>query len=113
LATKRDQAALVALRTATRFVEALAWDLMPPPDDREIDPATGRLLRKRLEDRLARTNSRGFAVESLRLELAVEELRRRITADPVLAFEVPSRPGELWFESHWYVGRDGRTYVHF
>ena len=33
--------------------------------------------------------------------------------DLVLAFELPDRPGELWFEAHWFIGRDARTYVHY
>ena len=45
--------------------------------------------------------------------MALDELRRRMTIDPVLAFEVAGRPGELWFEAHWFAANDGRTYVHY
>lgn len=41
------------------------------------------------------------------------DLQRRFEYDPVLCFELPEKPGELWFESHWFEGSDGRMYVHF
>ncbi len=114
LAEKRDAAILAALRTTTRAVEELTWTVSPRlPGNAPIDAATRRRLRRQLRERLARTESLGLVRESRRLEFAIEDLRRRITIDPVLAFEVASRPGELWFEAHWYAGIDGRTYVHF
>ena len=70
-------------------------------------------MRHELEARLETAEYYGLARESRRLEVALEELRRRITIDPVLAFEVESRPGELWFEAHWFEATDGRTYVHY
>jgi hypothetical protein len=70
-------------------------------------------LRRDFTRRLERTHSLGLATESRRLEFALAELRRRIVIDPVLAFELPDRPGELWFEAHWFIGRDARTYVHY
>jgi hypothetical protein len=113
LAAKRDAAALFALRTLVRSVEALTWDLAPIPAGDRIDPLTRRRLQREFGRRLERTESLGLAAESRRLKFALAELQRRIVIDPVLAFELPDRPGELWFEAHWYVGRDGRTYVHF
>lgn len=114
LRAKRDAASLLALRTATRLVEELTWTLSPTaPGNLAIDPATRRRLRRQFRDRLARTESLGLVRESRRLEIALDELRRRITIDPVLCFETASRPGELWFEAHWFAGNDGRTYVHF
>jgi len=114
LAAKRDAAALLALRTFTRMIEELAWSLAPTaPGNLAIDSATRRHLRRQLGMRLARTEALGLVQESRRLEMALGELRRRITIDPVLAFEVASRPGELWFEAHWFAGDDGRTYVHY
>jgi hypothetical protein len=70
-------------------------------------------LRRQLSHRLEHTRSLGLVKESRRLQFALDDLRRRITIDPVLAFEVTSRPGELWFEAHWFAGNDGRTYVHY
>ena len=40
----------------------------------------------------------------------VQELRRW---DPVLCFELKDQPGTLYLESHWFVGHDGKTYVHY
>jgi hypothetical protein len=113
LAAKRDAAALFALRGLVRAVEALTWDLVPLPAGDRIDPHTRRRFQRVFVRRLERAESLGLAAESRRLELALAELRRRIVVDPVLAFELPDRTGELWFEAHWYVGRDGRTYVHY
>lgn len=112
LRKKRDAAAFHTLRAVTRFVESLAWEITPA-QARTIDPATRRRLRHELESRLENTEYYGLARESRRLEIALEELRRRITIDPVLAFEVASRPGELWFEAHWFEAAGGRTYVHY
>ncbi len=47
------------------------------------------------------------------LRRAIAELRFYASIDPVLCFETPDRPGELWFEAHWYEGQSGRTYVHY
>jgi hypothetical protein len=113
LAAKRDAAALFALRRLVRAVEALSWDLAPLPAGDRIDPLTRRRLQREFVRRRERAESLGLAAESRRLEMALTELRRRIVIDPVLAFELPDRTGELWFEAHWYVGRDGRTYVHY
>lgn len=114
LAAKRDAATLLALRTATRLIEELTWTFAPTtPISRAIDPTTRRRLRRQLQHRLARTDSLGLARESRRLEFALDELRRRITIDPVLAFETSGRTGELWFEAHWFADNDGRTYVHY
>jgi hypothetical protein len=114
LAEKRDAAALATLRALTRCVEELTWTLSPTiPGNMPIDTLTRRRLRRQLRHRLERTESLGLVKESLRLQFALDDLRRRITIDPVLAFEVASRPGELWFEAHWFAGNDGRTYVHY
>jgi hypothetical protein len=113
LAAKRDAAALFALRGLVRAVETLTWDLAPRPAGDRIEPQTRRRLQGEFGRRLVRAESLGLAAESRRLEMALAELRRRIVIDPVLAFELPDRPGELWFEAHWYVGGNGRTYVHY
>ncbi|MGD9634152.1 MAG: hypothetical protein AB7G28_06060 [Pirellulales bacterium] len=114
LARQRDAAAVVALRALTRVVEELAWTLAPAiPGNMPLDTATRRRLRRQLQHRLDRTESLGLVKESRRLQFALDDLRRRITIDPVLVFEVNSRPGELWFEAHWFAGNDGRTYVHY
>lgn len=113
MTAKCEAAALFALRELVRAVESLSWDLSPLPAGDRIDPHTRRRLQREIERRLERTESLGLEVESRRLEFALAELRRRIVIDPVLAFELPERPGELWFEAHWFVGRDGRTYVHY
>jgi hypothetical protein len=114
LAQKRDAAALATLRTLTRFVEELTWRLSSTiPGNMPIDTITRRHLRRQLRHRLERTESLGLVKESRRLQFALDDLRRRITIDPVLAFEVAGRPGELWFEAHWFAGNDGRTYVHY
>jgi hypothetical protein len=113
LAVKRDTARLRALRALTRAVEELTWAVAPTVPGMAIDVATRRRLRRQFRQRLARTESLGLVQESRRLEFALRELQRRITIDPVLAFEVASRPGELWFEAHWFAGNDGRTYVHY
>lgn len=112
LRRKRDAAAFHTLRTLTRIVETLAWEITPV-QARTIDPAIRRRVRHELEARLETAEYYGLARESRRLEVALEELRRRITIDPILAFEVASRPGELWFEAHWFEATDGRTYVHY
>lgn len=114
LAAKRDRAALLALRLLVRSIETLTWELAPTlPNRGGIDPATRRRLRRQFERRLERTEELDLTKESRRLRIALNDLQRRITIDPVLAFEVASRPGELWFEAHWFAGNDGRTYVHY
>lgn len=114
LAKQRDAVALATLRTLTRVVEELTWTLAPTiPGDMPLDAATRRRLRRQWQHRLERADSLGLVKESRRLQFALDDLRRRITIDPVLAFEVASRPGELWFEAHWFAGNDGRTYVHY
>ena len=57
------------------------------------------------------TSSDPTATEDFRRSLA--ELRNHLVIDPVLCFERPSHPGVLWFEAHWYIGIDGKTYIHF
>ncbi len=113
LAAKREAARLLVMRALTRAVEELTWAVAPTVPGMAIDVATRRRLRRQFRQRLARTESLGLVQESRRLEFALRELQRRITIDPVLAFEVASRPGELWFEAHWFAGNDGRTYVHY
>lgn len=105
---------LVAMRTATRLLESLTWELSPAlPFGAPLDSITRRRLRRQYTERLARTQTLGLAEESRRLSRAIEDLRRRVTIDPILCFEIPRRAGELWFEAHWYTGCDGRMYVHY
>jgi hypothetical protein len=114
LAALARRAAIRALRGMTRMTEALN-DLLGPtlPTRTTFDPMLRRRIQSRIEGRLALTESLGLEVESQRLRWALEELRRRVSVDPVLCFELPYRPGVLWFEAHWYDGIDGQTYVHF
>jgi hypothetical protein len=113
LAAKRDAAKLLTLRALTRTVEALTWDLPSLPSGDRADPQTRRPFRRQYTYRPEPTQSLGLIAERRRLEFALIELRRRMAVDPVLAFELPDRPGELWFEAHWFIGRDARTYVHY
>jgi hypothetical protein len=113
LAAKRDAAAVLALRVLTRTVEALTWDLPTLPVRDPIKPRTPHPLRHQYTYRPDPTRSLGLIAERRRLEFALTELRRRMAVDPVLAFELADRPGELWFEAHWFIGRDARTYVHY
>jgi hypothetical protein len=57
------------------------------------------------------TSHHPTATEEFRRSLV--ELRNHLAIDPILCFERPSQPGVLWFEAHWYIGIDGKTYVHF
>ena len=119
----RAQVRLAALarRAATKCVRAMSQmtdslnrllsSELPAANVRDL--ALRRPLRQRLESRLAEAESLGLEVEIQRLRWSLEELRRRVSIDPILCFELPERSGVLWFEAHWYDGVDGRTYVHF
>lgn len=51
--------------------------------------------------------------EAERLQRTIRRVRWHMTFDPILCFELPGEPGRLRFEAHWYVGTDGKTYVHY
>jgi hypothetical protein len=64
-----------------------------------------------IEELIARTSGSDLDVEMAEFRRALRDLRARLPIDPILCFELAERPGELWFESHWYHGQDGRLYV--
>ncbi|MEM9352628.1 MAG: hypothetical protein AAGA92_06425 [Planctomycetota bacterium] len=66
-----------------------------------------------LETELAGSTIIDSGTQADELRRAIAELRFYASIDPVLCFETPDRPGELWFEAHWYEGQSGRTYVHY
>lgn len=66
-----------------------------------------------LEGLAARADHLGLEKEAREFRQAALRLQATFAFDPILCFEVKSRPGRLWFEAHWYLGQDGRTYVHF
>ncbi|MCA9261428.1 MAG: hypothetical protein KDA61_19565 [Planctomycetales bacterium] len=109
-------AASVCWARAKSFSAALAKKLEPSARTRarealrEIDPA-------RLPHGFVREVEREFRlgaetdVEAVRR--ATQRLREHQAIDPVLCFELPRQPGKLWFEAHWFDGRDGKRYVHY
>ena len=115
--TKRFMVALArqSLRLATRVVDAV--NCLGAPYERHrirhrIRHAEA-LPAAELESLLGRAGGLGLDDEAQALRSALMELRTQFRYDPVLCFELPHRPGELWFESHWFVSSAGRTYVHF
>jgi hypothetical protein len=67
--------------------------------------------RARIDELIARTSGSDLDVEMTEFRRAMRDLRARLPLDPILCFELPHRPGELWFESHWFQGQDGKLYV--
>lgn len=63
--------------------------------------------------RRARNELLAADVEAREFRRALSELRAHLAVDPILCFELPDRPGLLWFEAHWYLGANGKRYVHF
>ena len=112
----RDLSTL-ALRTAVWAVELLIWERVPRQQARFVSldrsRMTGLLATETLEQLANRASDRGLELEARRLRHAIEILRLRPSIDPVLCFELPDQPGQLWFESHWFTGGDGRRYVHY
>ncbi|MGI9457615.1 MAG: hypothetical protein ACR2NU_13710, partial [Aeoliella sp.] len=107
----------VAIRAAAWTIELLATEIVP---SRHVHPRphvrgdlAGLLANDTLVELTRRAESGGSIKDMRRLRRAIEELQWRTTIDPVLCFELPDQPGALWFESHWFVGADGRRYVHY
>lgn len=71
----------------------------------------GRELRQLARECLERVET--AVIEPIVRSRFSADLQRRFEVDPVLCFELPDNPGELWFESHWFEGSDGRMYVHY
>lgn len=106
-----EKAKRIVLRLATRFLESLASKAVPQPARRgEIDPAVFWATHRTLTRLHQRAEENGWEADVVRFR---EALGRLSEIDPVLCFELPERPGELWFESHWFEGIDGRRYVHY
>lgn len=100
-------AAFAAARTAARVADTVT--------------RRPRLLRRgaaprpagTLEELIRRAERDGRTEDAVRYRRSLEEIRRLLSVDPILCFEKPGDPGRLWFEAHWYLGEDGRTYVHY
>ncbi len=102
-----------SVRGATAAVRGAARALgAPPPTARQrAFEFHARMGRRGLDDFLLRTMRADLDTELAEFRRAVLDLRTRLPIDPILCFELPDRPGELWFEAHWFEGRDGKTYV--
>lgn len=117
--TASRRLASLAIRSMAAVVERLAVELMPRGRATLSRAELARLLRDGEQtDDILSTWARSSETRTLdddrrRLQRAIDELRWRASIDPVLCFELPERPGELWFESHWFTGADGRRYVHY
>ncbi len=97
-ALEQIDAVLIQMR-----IDSLAGSgFVAPASRHEIDRVV-----KRAHAQGTTTNERALK-RSVRREF---EMLRRF--DPILCFELPDRPSELWFEAHWYVGVDRKTYVHY
>lgn len=66
-----------------------------------------------IDELIARTRGSALDDEVVEFRRAMRDLRMRLPLDPILCFELPERPGELWFESHWFHGQDGKLYVSY
>jgi hypothetical protein len=109
-------AARLALRGATRLLDGIEYVLAPVQRRRLMRMArTADALERRtdLAELADRADHLGLDREAHEFRRAALRLQATFDFDPLLVFEVKSRPGQLWFESHWYVGQDGRTYVHY
>jgi hypothetical protein len=108
-AKRAGQATLAA---AGRMVEGVAARLrtVRPPRRIELDTASYWIARRTLTSLSEQALEQGRDREAMRFR---EMIGRLSEIDPVLCFEIPERPGELWFESHWFEGIDGRRYVHY
>lgn len=104
------------LRCAARTLEQLARPIARQPaavPHLSADDMAAILADETLVELARRADRHGRDHDAQRLKRAVQELRWRVSIDPVLCFELAERPGQLWFESHWYTGMDGRRYVHY
>lgn len=102
---QRDRLAEHASRLAVAVEEKLraATERLLAPPKRASD----------LEELARRAEQQGRFDDAVRLRRSLAEIRWHMTIDPLLCFGLPSQPGRLWFEAHWYVGQDSRTYVHY
>ncbi|MCO6046193.1 hypothetical protein NG895_20035 [Aeoliella sp. ICT_H6.2] len=105
----------LAMRGAAWAIELLATEITPSRIDhpQHADELAALLADDTLNELARRAEQQGLERDAKRLRRAIEELRWRTSIDPVLCFELEERPGELWFEAHWYTGMDGRRYVHY
>jgi hypothetical protein len=102
------------LRAATLALRALglAYEALLRQHDRRLArDLIARMRRLDAEELLRRVEGREFGPEMWELRRELRDMRTRLSFDPILCFELPERPGELWFEAHWFEGRDGRLYV--
>jgi hypothetical protein len=109
-------AASFGLRAATRAMDTL-YLMSVPIERRMLARLASRSEQLRERDDLAglaqRADELGLVREAQEFRRAALRLQATFDFDPILCFEVNSRPGQLWFEAHWYRGQDGRTYVHY
>lgn len=112
---RAEQLAAMAMRGAAWAIELLATELLPARRAHPLhaDELAAMLADDTLSELARRADQHGLEHDAKRLRRAIEELRWRTSIDPVLCFELEDRPGELWFEAHWYTGMDGRRYVHY
>ncbi len=115
--TRGRQLSGLSMRAAARTVEALTKSVVPNrarvPHHRQPDEWVALLADDTMVELARRADGHGLDRDAHRLRRAVQELRWRMSYDPVLCFELEDRPGELWFEAHWFTGSDGRRYVHY
>lgn len=117
--TASRRLASLAMRSMAAFAESLAKQFVPRSRATLSRSELARLLRdgeqtgEILSTWARSSETRTLDDDRRRLQRAIDELRWRASIDPVLCFELPERPGELWFESHWFTGADGRRYVHY
>jgi len=108
-----------AMRATATVLEGLAKQFVPRSRATLSRSDLARLLRdgEQTDDIVSRwarsSEARSLDDDRRRLQRAIDELRWRASIDPVLCFELPDQPGQLWFESHWFTGADGRRYVHY
>ncbi|WP_425399483.1 hypothetical protein [Aeoliella sp.] len=105
----------MAMRGAAWAIELLATELLPSRRIRPLhaDELAALLADDTLTELARRADGHGLDQDAKRLRRAIDELRWRTSIDPVLCFELEEKPGQLWFEAHWYTGMDGRRYVHY
>lgn len=110
----REMAA-VALRATAWTIERLATVIGPSPRPAfpHADELSALLADETMTELVRRAEQSGLDQDARRLRRAIEELRWRTSIDPVLCFELSESPGQLWFESHWFTGIDGKRYVHY
>lgn len=107
--------AAISLRGAAWTVERMAEAIGPLQQSAVLhaDELSALLADDTMTELARRAERSGLDKDARRLRRAIEELRWRTSIDPVLCFELSERPGELWFEAHWFTGMDGKRYVHY